>query len=85
MILIRKSPISRDRKITEIIPTEEYSYGGVPVINGRGFEVKAESDTDVKQFLKEYSESNENSQKDFFEKWVRFDTYRKVVIQGEKK
>ncbi|MGN0594154.1 MAG: sulfate adenylyltransferase, partial [Hominimerdicola sp.] len=75
----------RDRKITEIIPTEEYSYGGVPVINGRGFEVKAESDTDVKQFLKEYSESNENSQKEFFEKWVRFDTYRKVIIQGEKK
>ena len=75
----------RDRKITEIIPTEEYSYGGVPVINGRGFEVKAESDTDVKQFLKEYSESDENSQKEFFEKWVRFDTYRKVVIQGEKK
>ena len=65
----------RDRKITEIIPTEEYSYGGVPVINGRGFEVKAESDTDVKQFLKEYSESDENSQKEFFEKWVRFDTY----------
>ena len=29
----------RDRKITDIVPTSEYSYGGVPVVNGRGFEL----------------------------------------------
>ena len=33
----------RDRKITDIVPTSEYSYGGVPVVNGRGFEVLADS------------------------------------------
>lgn len=32
----------RDRKITDIVPTSEYSYGGVPVVNGRGFEVLAD-------------------------------------------
>lgn len=71
----------RDRVITEIIPTAEYSYGGVPVINGRGFEVKVSSDDEVKTFLREY---NETPQSTFFEKWVRFDTYRKVVVRSDK-
>ncbi|MBQ8175529.1 MAG: GTP-binding protein [Oscillospiraceae bacterium] len=71
----------RDKKITEIIPSAEYTYGGVPVINGRGFEVKADSDNAVQKFLKEYAEASESSQSAFFEKWVRFDTYRKVVVK----
>ncbi|MGN0679606.1 MAG: sulfate adenylyltransferase subunit 1 [Oscillospiraceae bacterium] len=74
----------RNRKITEILPASEYKYGGVPVINGRGFEVKASSDDEVAQFLKEYDETPESSRNAFFEKWVRFDTYRKVVIQPQK-
>ena len=72
----------RDRKITDILPVSDYSYGGVPVINGRGFEVKAASDTEIKQFLKEYEEAPESAQSGFFEKWVRFDTYRRVVLQN---
>ena len=75
----------RGRKIAEILPTAEYSYSGVPVINGRGFEVKAGSDEDVQRFLNEYSETSESSQSAFFEKWVRFDTYRKVVVKSDKK
>ena len=71
----------RDKKITEIIPSAEYIYGGVPVINGRGFEVKADSDNAVQEFLKEYAETSESGQSAFFEKWVRFDTYRKVVVK----
>lgn len=74
----------RERKITEILPTSEYKYGGVPVINGRGFEVKAASEAEAAQFLKEYDETPENAKNAFFEKWVRFDTYRKVVIQPKK-
>ena len=71
----------RDKKITEIIPSAEYIYGGVPVINGRGFEVKADSDNAVQEFLKEYAKASESGQSAFFEKWVRFDTYRKVVVK----
>ena len=37
----------RDRKITDIVPTSEYSYGGVPVVNGRGFEVLADSNEKI--------------------------------------
>ncbi|WP_298482799.1 sulfate adenylyltransferase subunit 1 [uncultured Ruminococcus sp.] len=70
----------REKKITEILPTAEYTYGNVPVINGRGFEVLAKSDDEIQQFLKEYAETSEADQKAFFAKWVHFDTYRKVIF-----
>lgn len=72
----------RDRKITDIIPTSEYSYGGVPVVNGRGFEVLADNNEKVQQFLSEYSKLDNINDADFFAKWVKFDTYRKIAIQN---
>lgn len=72
----------RNKVITEIIPTADYLYGDVPVINGRGFGVKVHSDSEVKQFLKEYSETDEKEQSAFFAKWVRFDEYRKVIVKS---
>lgn len=70
----------RDKKITEIIPTSEYQYGNVPVVNGRGFEVNASSNEDIKSFLAEYKAYEEDNNNDFFTKWLDFDTYRKVVF-----
>ena len=72
----------RDRKITDIVPTSEYSYGGVPVVNGRGFEVLADSNEKIQQFLSEYSKLYNINDADFFAKWVKFDTYRKIAIQN---
>lgn len=75
----------RDRKITDIVPTSEYSYGGVPVVNGRGFEVLADSNEKIQQFLSEYSNLKSINDADFFAKWVKFDTYRKIAIQTDNK
>ena len=72
----------RDRKITDIVLTSEYSYGGVPVVNGRGFEVLADSNEKIQQFLSEYSNLQSINDADFFAKWVKFDTYRKIAIQN---
>lgn len=72
----------RDRKITDIVPISEYSYGGVPVVNGRGFEVFADSNEKIQQFLSEYSNLKSINDADFFAKWVKFDTYRKIAIQN---
>lgn len=72
----------RDCKITDIVPTSEYSYGGVPVVNGRGFEVLADSNEKIQQFLSEYSNLKSINDVDFFSKWVKFDTYRKIAIQN---
>ena len=70
----------RDKKITEIIPEDEYEYSNLPVINGRGFEVKANSDDEIKNFLAEYKALSDPNDKEFFAKWLKFDTYRKVVF-----
>lgn len=72
----------RDRKITDIVPTSEYSYGDVPVVNGRGFEVLADSNEKIQQFFSEYSNLKSINDADFFAKWVKFDTYRKIAIQN---
>ena len=66
----------RNGKIEDILKFEDYSYGNVPVINGRGFEIKVSSDAQVKEFLSEYDPDNA----DYFKKWMNFDTYRKVVF-----
>ncbi len=70
----------RDKKITAILPAADYVYDHVPVINGRGFAVLADSNEQVQQFLQEYAATNEVDQTAFFAKWVRFDTYRKVIF-----
>ena len=70
----------RDKKITAILPAADYVYDNVPVINGRGFAVLADSNEKVQQFLQEYAATNEADQTAFFAKWVRFDTYRKVIF-----
>nr|WP_296167719.1 GTP-binding protein [uncultured Ruminococcus sp.] len=72
----------RDRKITDILLTSDYSYDGVPVVNGRGFEVLADSNEKIQQFLSEYSKLDNINDADFFAKWVKFDTYRKIAIQN---
>lgn len=70
----------REKRITAILPAADHVYDNVPVINGRGFAVLAQSNEDVQQFLKEYEAVRESEQTAFFAKWVRFDTYRKVIF-----
>ena len=47
------------KKITAILPAADYVYDHVPVINGRGFAVLADSNEQVQQFLQEYAATNE--------------------------
>ena len=70
----------RGKRIAEITTAEEYHYGNVPVINGRGFEIKVHSDEDVKQLLNEYEKAGIAGREEFFHKWASFNTYRKVVL-----
>ncbi|MGN0667499.1 MAG: sulfate adenylyltransferase subunit 1 [Huintestinicola sp.] len=73
----------RDKKITDILPLSEYSYGEVPVVNGRGFAINADSQDKINEFLETYYGTPDSEKNSFFAKWVSFDTYRKVVFKGE--
>jgi sulfate adenylyltransferase subunit 1 len=70
----------RGKRIAEITGADKYLYDGFPVINGRGFEIKVNSDDDVSRLLNEYADAGESGREEFFRKWTVFDTYRKVVI-----
>ena len=72
----------RNKEIVNIKSIDDYNYQEVPIINGRGFEVKVSSNECVIKFLNEYKEINEKSQGDFLNKWVKFETYRKVVFHS---
>ena len=71
----------RDKKITAIVSLSDYEYTDVPLINGRGFELKITDKTQAEQFLKELDELNGNLNSDFFNKWAVFEKYRKIVFQ----
>jgi sulfate adenylyltransferase subunit 1 len=72
----------RDKEIISIKSIDDYKYQGVPIINGRGFKVKVNSDEEVIKFLEEYQETNEKSQGEFLNKWVKFEAYRKVIFHS---
>lgn len=68
----------RDKKVVDIMPFGDYVYSEVPIVNGRGFEVKVKSQDDFKSLLKDYSTIVPENEKDFYSKWLTFDTYRKI-------
>lgn len=73
----------RDRRITVIQPLADYTYNDVPVINGRGFAVHVSSQTDLDVFKAELASEGSSISENFFNKWVDFETYRKIVFKDQ--
>ena len=73
----------RDRKIIVIQPLADYTYNDVPVINGRGFAVHVSSQTDLDVFKAELALEGSSISETFFNKWVDFETYRKIVFKDQ--
>ena len=73
----------RDRKITVIQSLADYTYNDVPVINGRGFAVHVSSQTDLDVFKAELASEGSSISEIFFNKWVDFETYRKIVFKDQ--
>lgn len=70
----------REEQITEILPLAEYHYSGVPVVNGRGFEIQVRSAGDFVAFLDAYEKDPESAE--FWNRWTRFGTYREVLFHS---
>jgi sulfate adenylyltransferase, large subunit len=71
-----------DKKITDIQSIDEYKYTGAPIVNGRGFAVKVNSDEEALEFLNEYKKINEENEVKFLNKWVTLETYRRVIFHS---
>ncbi|MGN1113211.1 MAG: sulfate adenylyltransferase, partial [Acutalibacteraceae bacterium] len=70
----------RNKKITDIVRISDYKYDNYPLVNGRGFEVLVSSKEEFESFINEYYRLNDGEKNHFFAKWMKFDTYRKIVI-----
>lgn len=82
-ILVLRDKIAitvRDNVIASICRFDEYHYNEYPIVNGRGFQVLINSEDEKNQFLDEYNYINDN-ENNFFSKYMKFDTYRKIVIK----
>lgn len=72
----------RDKIITEIISLDQYVFTGYPLTNGRGFAIQAFTEPEFEKFMKEYSETDERREVEFLNRWVKFDTYRRVIFHN---
>lgn len=61
----------------------DYKYSGVPVINGRGFAVKVNDEASYAAFAEELAQQKDSISSGFFNKWLTFETYRKIVFKDE--
>jgi len=70
----------RNKSIKEIISLDQYEFTGYPLTNGRGFAIQAFTEQEFKKFRKEYSETDERTEVEFLNRWVKFATYRRVIF-----
>ncbi len=69
----------RNKAVVDILTFDSYTYENYPVINGRGFEIKANSNEDIQNLINEYKNTNPND--DLIAKWMNFNTYRGITLQ----
>jgi len=79
----RTAVLVRDRKISDILPIGKYTYTGVPLSNERGFGIRARSKEDFLDFLSEHQNIPNKGGPVFFNKWISFDSYRRVIFNSD--
>jgi len=72
----------RNKIIKEIMTLDQYGFTGYPITNGRGFAIQAFTEQEFEKFMKEYSETDERREVEFLNRWVKFDTYRRVIFHN---
>ncbi|MFV0528276.1 MAG: sulfate adenylyltransferase subunit 1 [Lachnospiraceae bacterium] len=70
----------RDAVITAMVPLAEYTYTGVPLVNGRGFAIHVQDHATWESFIQEYAKEGSQLSADFFNQWLVFEKYRRVVF-----
>ena len=74
----------RDGKVSDINELDAYKYENVPLVNGRGFGIKAESKEEVDKLLKGYEDIHDKNKEyvnDYLNEWLDIEKYRKLVFK----
>ncbi len=72
----------REGKVVDIVSLENYTYGGYPVVNGRGFEVNVHSNEEVINFIGAYNKvknKEADEEEKLSEQWLTIETYRRLA------
>lgn len=67
----------RNGIVADVKPIYDYHYIGLPVVNGKGFSVNIHSSEDADSF---FTDMKELDKQHLYEKWMKFETYRKVIF-----
>lgn len=71
-----------EKKIVQIQALDQYEYSSLPLVNGRGFGIKVNSQEEYDQFITEFKTIENINDDAFSNKWFRFDTYRSVIFHN---
>lgn len=69
----------RNGKVEALKEFSEYRYGGLPVVNESGFSIAITSEEDLKLF---FEEVESRSKQEVLEKWMRFETFRRIIFNS---
>ena len=69
----------RNRQVDDIIGLKDYEYTGLPVLDERGFALRIKGEADLDNFLYEYKNLDKKKSREFYSRWSRFETYRRIV------
>lgn len=72
----------RSKIVHEIQTLEQYELQGLPITNERGFGVKVTTPEELHNYIQEFKKMDFTNEAEFLNKWVSFETYRKIVFHG---
>lgn len=73
----------RSGVIEDIIPLDEYSYDGFPLVNGRGFALNIHSPQEYEEFRAQLAGKGNVADAAIFERWASFEKYRQIVFHDK--
>lgn len=78
-----KAIFVRDGMVERVCELKDYSYNGLPVVNGRGLEIQIGSEEEAAQFVRENQVAQEQDRNggniaEFLNRWLKFETYRQI-------
>ena len=78
-----KAIFVRDGMVERVCELKDYSYNGLPVVNGRGLEIQVGSEEEAAQFIRENQVAQEQDRNggniaEFLNRWLKFETYRQI-------
>ena len=85
-ILILRDKVAveiRDAKVANILSLDGYAYTEQPLVNGRGFAINVHSPQEFAAFKADYAKAGGNSDAELFDKWMTFETYRKIKFHND--